>query len=187
MSDNEPSTENAPSGISRRQMLRRGTLVGATALWIAPSASVYAMTESMAQATSGTTSPTQPEATNPTEPETANPTRPETTNPTEPETTATTGPTDVQTGDRVAEVEQPVEVAGQEVSVTTTSNPDVSVLDNEITAEAPASVQSVKPPVVAQTQLPQTGADIDVLTGIGATLTGLGAAALAATREPDAD
>ncbi len=58
-------------GLTRRQILRTGTLAGATAAWIAPSATVHAMSQALAEPTSGERIPPdddseeQPETTTP--------------------------------------------------------------------------------------------------------------------------
>ena len=62
----------------------------------------------------------------------------------------------------------------------------------EIVAETPRppGAPAVNPPPIIaaqETELPRTGIDADLLTGIGTGLTALGAAALRSTREPDED
>ena len=206
-------SELIQTGMTRRQMLRAGTVVGATAVWIAPAATVHAMTESLAQATSGeTTHPTvrevgettdtsaQKQVDTPTvgEPDvpettetsvTTTPERTETTLDDSTDTTAAETTTETTAGGKATETSEPTETVQVAATETTAGTDTVTVLGTEITAEAPIAVArpTATPPILAQAELPQTGLDIDILGGIGATLTGLGAAALAATKEPKSD
>jgi hypothetical protein len=209
-------SEPIQTGMTRRQMLRAGTVVGATAVWIAPAATVHAMTESLAQATSGETTHTTvreagettdtsaqkpndtPSGGEPDVPETTektvttSPERTETTLDDSPDTAAAETTTETTAGGKATDTSEPtetVQVAATETTAGTDTTDTVTVLGTEITAEAPVAVArpTATPPILAQTELPQTGLDIDILGGIGATLTGLGAAALAATKEPKSD
>lgn len=192
MSEVDHST---PTGITRRQMLRAGTIVGATAVWIAPTATVHAMTESLAQATSGeSTQTTVREAGETTDTSAQKPVdTPSAGEPDVPETTETTASPETKTettvGEKATETSEPTETVQVAATETTAATDTVTVLGTEVTAEAPVAGArpTATPPILAQTELPQTGLDIDILGGIGATLTGLGAAALAATKEPTSD
>lgn len=155
--------------------------------WVAPSATVHAMTSSLAEATSGEPQPPPEDG------------RSEET----PEIDTPRSDDDPSNDSGVSEEDDPpIEVMDSELEAPTepgatdepakTSPPEVAVEDNGITAEAPrppGNPSVSPPPVIAaqQSELPQTGIDADILTGIGASLTALGAAALRASREPETE
>ena len=178
-------------GLTRRQLLRAGTLAGATVAWIAPSATVHAMSSSLAEATSGEGQP-PPEDPPSEEPSENQPETPEDEVPRSDDDSSDDsgapedGGSSVEVSD--SEVESPTEPGATEEP----GGPrPPRVEDDGLTAEAPRPPgnPSVNPPpvIAAQSELPQTGIDADVLTGIGAGLTALGAAALRASREPETE
>lgn len=194
--------------MTRREMLRAGTLGGATAVWMAPAATIHAMSQTVAEPTSGLSNPDEPDTTK----ETTGTTQHETTEPTEPRDT-----TDVTQPEKTTEPTQPGDTTettkpdgGDLTQTSTPSSTEVDVLDTEVTAttfpDTPisndvtvagkvittdvgnpsVSAPAVNPTVLAQTELPKTGFDADRAAMVGTALTGIGAALLAATREqPD--
>lgn len=193
-------------GLTRRQLLRAGTLAGATVAWIAPSTTVHAMTSSLAEATSGERQP-PPEDSPSEEPSENQPETPDNDTPRsddDPSDDIDAPEKDDSSDDRGVPKEDdlPIEVSDSEIEAPTEPGvteeatqprpPEVAVEDNGITAEAPRPPGNPSvnpPPVIAaqQSELPQTGIDADVLTGIGASLTALGAAALRASKKPETD
>lgn len=176
--------------------------------WVAPSATVHAMTSSLAEATSGEPQPPPEDGRSEETPEIDTPRSdddppgdgvPEESDPSD-DSASEEGDPPIEGPD--SEIETPIEVMDSELEAPTepgatdepakTSPPEVAVEDNGITAEAPrppGNPSVSPPPVIAaqQSELPQTGIDADILTGIGASLTALGAAALRASKEPETE
>jgi cytoskeletal protein RodZ len=171
-------------------MLRAGTLGGATVLWMTPAVNVYAMSQIVAEPTSGlsTTDTTQP----PRASETTQP--PQTTETTQP--THTTGTTEPDGSTPVTSPSPPSDVEVRDTEVTSTTAPgaptsdDVTVGGKAIVADVTppgTATPSVSPPLIAQAELPQTGFDAERAAILGVALSGAGAALLAATREQSED
>lgn len=53
MDEGEVSTQQWPQGISRREALKRGVVLGGAALWTVPAVQVLSITEAAAQQPSG--------------------------------------------------------------------------------------------------------------------------------------
>lgn len=53
MDDTTSGGQQRPDGMSRRQALKRGAVIGGAALWVAPAVQVLAITESAAEQPSG--------------------------------------------------------------------------------------------------------------------------------------
>ncbi|MDQ1494893.1 MAG: hypothetical protein QOG69_1376 [Actinomycetota bacterium] len=143
-------------GLSRRQVLRAGAVVGAGMLWVAPVVSGLGLTAAHADSTSGTTSPPPPPPNSPPPPP---PNSPPSSPPSSPPGSPPPPPAAVE-------------------PVTLTTSPPQGVLGETFTNQPPAAGGT--PSAV----LPFTGAaaPIKSATLIGAGLVVSGAAAIAASR-----
>jgi hypothetical protein len=142
-------------GLSRRQVLRAGAVVGAGMLWVAPVVSGLGLTAAHADSTSGTTSPPPPNSPPPPPNSPPPPPPPPSSPPSSPP------PAGVQ-------------------PVTLTTSPPQGVLGETFTNQPPTTADGGTPSAV----LPFTGAaaPIKSATLIGAGLVVSGAAAIAASR-----
>ena len=149
-------------GLSRRQVLRAGAVVGAGMLWVAPVVSGLGLTAAHADSTSGTTSPPPPNSPPP-PPNSPPPPPPPPNSPPPPAEFAS---------------EQPPPAGVEPVTLTT--SPPQGVLGETFTNQPPTTADGGTPSAV----LPFTGAaaPIKSATLIGAGLVVSGAAAIAASR-----
>lgn len=156
-------------GLTRRQALRKGTLLGAGAVWAAPAVRTLTMSSNFAAATSPIVDPGDTE--------------------TPPKNPPTDGPGDSE-DPTVNPTEPPTEVDDNEVDDKEVDDNEVDneVGDNEVESDSPVvgGIQVTNPGAnqVQSGELPLTGLDVGDTAVLAAGLMAAGAAVLKATK-PD--
>jgi len=155
------------TNLTRRDALRRGTLLGAGAVWAAPAVRTLTMSSNFAAATSPVVGGEEVETTTTTVGET-----PTTTG----QTPTTAGETPTTAGQSPATTAQTPTTAGASTGTIPTE------VEGVVVTQAPGGSPQ-GPPIVSADQLPLTGVEARGGAVLGAGLLAVGAAIVAATKE----